>query len=650
MDDLLDEFLTETSERMARLDSDLAALERDPGDSDLLDEIHALLRMIGGTSSFLNLPDLESLARAADAVVDGLRTGDIAMTGDVHGLIQTAFDRIGDSLAHLRETGEEPGRNKDRDRLVEGLASLAETGRVSPGVQTGAPPSTKAAPPPEPTPKQTPEQAQTDPAGDPDTVRVKRKVLENLMRMVSELGATRNQLMDILRHREDGAMQASLRRLSEVTTGLRQGVLQAQSKPLAVALVVQCRGQRFAIPQTGIAEIVSVGEASDNTVEHLRTAAVLRRGDRILPLINLASLFGLDAEKEDDTTGASDDFVVVLKQGDARYGLVVDAVLNTETILVQPVASVIRSIPYYAGSAVLDDGSVVMVLQPGAFAPLALSSRNDPPAIGNHPEAYLLFRVGGDRPMAAPLTQIVRLEEVDFDDVEIDDTGVTVPYGGQSLSLVTIGKDIDLPQSGRKPVLVIGTPDRPVGLVVDEVFDIVDTRVALQPFTAGPGLLGSAVLSDKLTEIIDAAYYCAGKKQQGKPLAPVREAALPVQADAKQVLLVDNSAYIRNLLSPLLLASGYAVLTAATGEQALELCESRPDIAAILCDTDLPDMSGFAFVETLRSDERWSDLPVVAVSSRAAPDAMQRGHRAGFTDYVEKYNRDGLLQALAEHL
>lgn len=647
MDDLLAEFLSETSDRMARLDGDLSALARTPDDAALLDDVHSLLRMIKGTSGFLRLFELESLAQAADAVVERLRAGDIELTEDVQGLVRVAFDRISTILDHLRETGEEPGHPMDRDRLVNGLSALAETGVVEPGLKPEGPAAVRA-------PERPTDEAEdrlpvaTDRETDPETgtVRVRRDVLENLMRMVSELGATRNQLMDILRNRGDGAVDASLRRLSDVTSVLRRGVLEAQSKPLEAAVIVQCRDQRFALLQADIDEVLSVGETSGTVLEQVRSSLVLRQGDRLVPVVSLASVFELAGDDADSAT-ARDGLVVVARNGDALFGILVDAVLETEEIVVQPVASVIRGIDCYAGTTVLADGSVAMVLNSAALAApvVAVAGR---PALGDSPSAYLLFRAGGERPMAVPLAKVVRLEEVDFEDVSIDDAGVTLAYRDRDLPLVPVGEGIDLPDSGRKPVLVIGRPDGRVGLVVDEVSDIVDTRIAIQPLTGGPGLLGSAVLKGVLTDIVDADHYCDYRHREDASPTPSAE---PPRADApggKRLLLIDDSAYIRNLLAPILTASGYTVLTAATAEQALAVCDRQRTIDAILCDTDLPDSSCYDFIESLRRDRRWAKVPVIAVSSRAAPDDLQKDHRAGFTDRIEKYNRDGLLQALAD--
>jgi two-component system chemotaxis sensor kinase CheA len=70
----------------------------------------------------------------------------------------------------------------------------------------------------------------------------------------------------------------------------------------------------------------------------------------------------------------------------------------------------------------------------------------------------------------------------------------------------------------------------------------------------------------------------------------------------------------------------------------------------IISDIEMPEMDGFEFAENLRSGGNWSDKPIIALSSHSAPADMARGRQVGFTDYVAKFDRDGLLQTLQDTL
>lgn len=90
--------------------------------------------------------------------------------------------------------------------------------------------------------------------------------------------------------------------------------------------------------------------------------------------------------------------------------------------------------------------------------------------------------------------------------------------------------------------------------------------------------------------------------------------------------------------------------TAADPDAALELREAGQDFDIIISDIEMPGMNGFAFAEEVRKDARWSQTPMVALSSHTAPADLERGRSVGFTDYVAKLDRDALLQSISHSL
>ncbi len=108
MDELLSEFLTETSESLATLDLELVKLEQDPNAPDLIDNIFRLVHTIKGTCGFLGLPRLEAVAHSAENVLGKVRDGNLVVTADTVSLILESLDRIKDLLAALEATEAEP--------------------------------------------------------------------------------------------------------------------------------------------------------------------------------------------------------------------------------------------------------------------------------------------------------------------------------------------------------------------------------------------------------------------------------------------------------------------------------------------------------------------------------------------------------------
>ena len=187
-----------------------------------------------------------------------------------------------------------------------------------------------------------------------------------------------------------------------------------------------------------------------------------------------------------------------------------------------------------------------------------------------------------------------------------------------------------------------------MGLVVDEILDIVEDRLTVEHGAKRDGFVGSAIVNGKATEVIDTAHFLTAAfpdwfgHDQGKE----------DQSDGgkKRILLVDDSAFFRNLLAPMLSVAGYAVTSVDSAESALNLYHRGDEFDGIVSDIEMPGKSGFELVEDLRAGGRWADLPIIAMSSHTTQSDLDRGHDVGFTDYVAKHDQDGLLQALAETL
>ena len=114
------------------------------------------------------------------------------------------------------------------------------------------------------------------------------------------------------------------------------------------------------------------------------------------------------------------------------------------------------------------------------------------------------------------------------------------------------------------------------------------------------------------------------------------------------MLLVDDSAFFRNMLAPVLKAAGYRVRVAPNAQEGLLALRSGQNFDVVLTDIEMPDMNGFEFAETIRADQHLNQMPIIALSSMVSPAAIERGRQAGFHDYVAKFDRPGLIAALKE--
>jgi two-component system chemotaxis sensor kinase CheA len=259
----------------------------------------------------------------------------------------------------------------------------------------------------------------------------------------------------------------------------------------------------------------------------------------------------------------------------------------------------------------------------------------------------LVFRGAGDTPKAVPLSLVARLEEIDLATVERSNGQYVVQYRGQLMPLVQMGETGDLAKEGRQPVLVFADGGRSMGLVVREIVDIVEGRLDVELTSHRTGYLGSAIVGGQATDIIDAGYYLI-KAFQDWFGGDRKDAG--GHSVGRRILLVDDSPFFRNLLAPLLTVAGYEVTTVEGADQALELREAGIDYDVIISDIEMPDMDGFDFAQEVKTNSRWSQTPLLALSSHTTPQDLARGRSAGFDDYVAKADRDALLVALQETL
>ncbi|WP_436691930.1 chemotaxis protein CheA [Geodermatophilus sp. CPCC 205506] len=298
------------------------------------------------------------------------------------------------------------------------------------------------------------------------------------------------------------------------------------------ALTVECAGDRYAIPQISLQELVSLdAEKAANAVEEVGGAPVYRLRGELLPLVRLTDVLGLTSDRHDGHV-----VIAVLRSEGRRFGLVVDRVINTEEIVVKAVGGQLKAIGLYSGATVLGDGTVALILDVQALARRALrtetSDRQESRAAAlqsavteSERQRMLLAAIGGGRRVAIPLDTVTRLEQVRAEAVERVGNREVVQYRGAILPIVRLDRHLGAyGETDREVLEVIVYSDhgRSVAIVVEEILDIVDGEAAVRSDIDDLGLLGSAVLGDKVTELLDvrAAILAADPAFYSAPVTP----------------------------------------------------------------------------------------------------------------------------------
>ncbi|MBN8543763.1 MAG: chemotaxis protein CheW [Alphaproteobacteria bacterium] len=912
MDDLISEFITETSESLAVLDLELVKLEQNPNDKEILGNIFRLVHTVKGTCGFLGLPRLESVAHAGENVLGKIRDGHIIVTPEAISLVLEALDRIKTIMEQLAESGSEPaGDDKDLIARLNAFAdsngAVANTSAPTPapapkkndinvanmlspdeiksgggmtssttqdeldelerafreavptiegGVDytkapstfmedTPAVPAPAAAKPPlaeQHKDKAIKQGLETDAkdtggggAGVNQSIRVNLDVLEDLMQMVGELVLSRNQLMQIMRNRDDSDLKGPLQQLSQITTELQDGVMKTRMQPISTAwtkfprlirdlsqdlkkkidlkmigenteldrqllemikdplthmvrnscdhglempadraaagkpetgtvtlsayhegghiiikiaddgrginlervkqkalengvttkdelaslsdeqimqfifkagfstaekvtsvsgrgvgmdvvrtniekiggtvelsstagkgstfnikipltlaivsvLLVEADKQRFGIPQLNVVELVRVDKNSEYKIETISNSKVLRLRGNLLPLASLNELLGLP---KSDEQSDRDCYIVVVKAGASDYGLMVDAVHDTEEIVVKPVSRLLENVALYSGNTILGDGSVIMILDPNGIARALgepeLSGReeveNNLINSADRVASFLIFNTGGGAPKTVPLELVSRLEDIEIDKIEESAGSKVVQYRGDLMQLITLpGCDFPEAKDGEIPVIVFTYDRKTIGLVIDEILDIVQAPVEIKGSSQQEHFLGSMVIGSKTTDVVDVGYIL---KEIGGDISAIARKVDAVKD--VELLLVEDSDFWRNLAEPLLQSVGYHVTWAEHGAMALSLMQAKA-FDVIVSDIEMPQMDGFQFATAVRKDKRFDHIPIVAFTSTANEQFRRRAIHCGMQDMVTKTDREALLVAIAKQL
>ncbi len=391
---------------------------------------------------------------------------------------------------------------------------------------------------------------------------------------------------------------------------------------IIAGLVVECCGERFAMPQASIIELVSANGTAGRRIEQINGAEVLRLRDRLLPLVSLQALLGLEAPEGPRGEAC----IVVARVGAFDFGVIVDRVFDTEEIVVKPTASILRHLKLYSGATILGDGAVIMILDFKGMAVEAgagaLLNGGDEvlieAATGEaDAEALLVFRAADDGLKAAPLAGVARIEELEPSMLEWADGRSLVQYRGQLMPVLGAdGAALSRAPEAKRPLLVFSRGARSLGLMAEEIVDIIEATASAELTGASTGVSGSLVVAGRATELIDVDFYwrrCdseAGREGEATvPLAPA-PARVP-----KRLLVVDDSPFVRMLLGPLLGQAGYDVEVASDPEAALALHDAGAAFDLILADTSPAGSTARRMATAFGRASAWHATPLLGLGA-----------------------------------
>jgi two-component system chemotaxis sensor kinase CheA len=295
------------------------------------------------------------------------------------------------------------------------------------------------------------------------------------------------------------------------------------------ALIITTDGDRYAIPQISLLELVRLdGEEALKRIELIQGTPVYRLRGRLLPLVYLKR--ELKVEGKATKTAEVDAVNIVILQADERqFGLVVDEINDTEEIVVKPLSKQLKGIRAFAGSTIMGDGRVALILDVLGLAQSAnvvtevrahaLAGKEAASAAKTEGEkqTLLLFTGPGDGRMAVALERVGRLEEFPVSTIERAGGIDVVQYRGEILPLMFLSELLEerrslarLASAAPKAVnsdrlqgIVYSSDGKCVGLVIDRILDIVEEMIQIKSPPSRFGVLFTAVIQGRVTELLD---------------------------------------------------------------------------------------------------------------------------------------------------
>jgi two-component system, chemotaxis family, sensor kinase CheA len=425
--------------------------------------------------------------------------------------------------------------------------------------------------------------------------------------------------------------------------------------PLTLAiipgLVITSGGERFVIPQVSLLELIRLeGDSTEKHIEQVHGTPVYRRRGSLLPIAYLNRVLALEPPERAEAVS-----IVVLQAEDRQFGLVVDGINDTQEIVVKPLGKQLKGLTEYAGATIMGDGRVALILDVlgiGLRSGVLAESREQARATaeknahaGVEQQRLLLFRAGSFERLAVPLSLVARLEEFPLSSIESAGGCQVVQYRNRILPLVPLREILESDLPDRKEaadpvqVIVFNDGDRSVGMVVDQILDVVEETVTARQKSTRKGLLGSAVVNRRVTDLLDlnevihaaseSWFHGAGGSGVGKT-----------------VLVAESSPFSRGLLSSGLEMAGFRVQQAANLDEAKRKMEQEPTDVVVAA-MDLPPGGGTALLAAMHARPEWERIPLLGLAESAGQIQSSAVRTAGFRDCQVKFDGNAILASVA---
>ncbi len=469
--------------------------------------------------------------------------------------------------------------------------------------------------------------------------------------------------------------------------------------------------ERYAVPQVNLSELLRIpADEIKDKIEKVGNSAVVRLRGELLPLVDLAEILGIEKKYSDIKTNEKklcrrrniadrrsirhysedseklkldeDEFVermnedrrshpqsavniAVVSAGAYKYGLIVDALHDSEEIVVKPVGRHLKKCTAYAGATIMGDGKVALILDIANIAQTAgLSSASEmnqkqvrktkTGEVDKDAAAMITFRNKENEYFAAPLSMVERIERIASRHIEVIGERKVIQYRGGALPLYELSQVADvspLPEKAHQEIVVFKIKEREVGLMVSAPVDAKEAVLKVDESSLKqPAISGSLIIEGHTTLLVDVFELIKIMNPEWF-VEDARIAEEIGQSGGKTLLFAEDSGFFREKVTGFLEEDGFEVIAAEDGLVAWNILNEHKDkIDLVLTDLEMPNLDGFELTKRIKAVPEYAHLDVIALTSLNTQVSMEKGKEAGVDDYEIKLDRQRLVRVIRKRL
>jgi len=450
------------------------------------------------------------------------------------------------------------------------------------------------------------------------------------------------------------------------------------------SLIVRIDGDRFAVPHSELKEVISVRPDDELQIEKIQNKEVYRLRGNLIPILTLRDItndfneipesyselegdlkFNIDKNNSElNSSNDSQRLFLVLHSGANQFGLIIDSIDHTEEIVVKPLANILSKYSYYAGSSILGDSDVAMVLSANGISQSKNLNFYESDNYGEtnskivesqlidlqEKQDLLLFKYAQNEQLAVPLSLVFKVEQLVASDVQsmsdshyanIQGKNILLLYLNEYLSISPLPEHLDAFY-----IIIPKMEEFNVGIVASEIVESAHINLKMESSIHAEAVLGITNINNQLTYIIDLFNLA-------EQVNPARFKTKKKLLDPKKnrLLVVEDTPFFRKIEKNYFESAGFKVSQASNGKEALDILLQEPNsIDLIVSDIVMPVMDGYELVGKIKTNKTLMHIPVYALTSYSEKEHEEKALTAGFDGYSIKTNKENILKSVTAHM